>query len=56
MLGSSGAERCLLAPHNINDSNGDDELAWRSWGSRKQGTAHRAATPSDRSFCFCVID
>eukprot|EP01049_Picozoa_sp_SAG25_P015548 SAG25_NODE_3199_length_1177_cov_1.655844_1_plen_55_part_01 len=36
MLDSSGAERCLLAPRNINDSNDDDELTWRSWGSRKQ--------------------
>eukprot|EP01047_Picozoa_sp_COSAG01_P044978 COSAG01_NODE_4111_length_5339_cov_13.132443_4_plen_48_part_00 len=28
MPSSSGAERCLLAPRNINDSNGDNELTW----------------------------
>eukprot|EP01047_Picozoa_sp_COSAG01_P009215 COSAG01_NODE_375_length_17945_cov_175.968284_8_plen_75_part_00 len=44
MPSSSGAERCLLAPRNINDSNGDDELTWRSWGSRKQ--------PSHPPNCF----
>jgi hypothetical protein len=42
MPSSSGAERCLLAPRNINDSNSDYELTWRSWGSRKHGSAHRA--------------
>ena len=40
-----GNERRLLAPRNINDSNGDNELTWRSWGSRKQGTARRATAP-----------
>jgi hypothetical protein len=30
MPSSSGAERCLLAPRNINDGNGDDELTCRS--------------------------
>jgi hypothetical protein len=43
MQSSSWAEPCPLAPYNVNDIDGDDELTWGGWESRKQGAARRAS-------------